>query len=275
MSLLKKSQKNTFIVDAFHEGKYLGNPAAVCVLEREPAEAEMQALAAEFNLSETAFAVKSERDWKLRWFTPLTEVALCGHATLATAYSLWHNGFVPRREKIRFQTKSGVLTAELRKGSVYLDFPLKHLTPISAGSVRNQLEKLFPGALYFGEDSSVVYIELSDAAEVLSFVPDASSLLSIPFIGVVLTSVASEARFDFVTRCFYPKEGIPEDPVTGSAHCRLGSYWSLKLKKTTLVAHQASRRGGVLHLNVNPDSQRIELGGRGRTFLVGTLSSAT
>ena len=245
-------------VDAFTDRPFAGNPAAVCVLD-SPADAGwMQRVALEMNLSETAFLVRRDDGFDLRWFTPAAEVELCGHATLASAHVLWEDGHLAAGETARFFTASGTLTAEQRDDWIELDFPAEPAEPcpLPAG-----LEAaLGAEPTWVGHNRFDYLVELATEAEVRSLAPDVAALERIDARGFVVTSPATTAPFDFVSRFFAPHVGIAEDPVTGSAHCCLGPYWAEKLGKRELVGYQASKRGGVVR--VRPEGERVKLLGQ-------------
>jgi PhzF family phenazine biosynthesis protein len=259
-----------FQVDAFASGPFTGNPAAVCLLSRgETPEADwMQAVAAEMNLAETAFVrPRPDGDFDLRWFTPAAEVKLCGHATLASAHVLWTAGVLAPGSPARFRTLSGVLTATQDDGLITLDFPSTPTRPVDPP------EGLF-GALGLSEttvesDGEDVLIELDTAAAVRDLQPDLGRLSRIDARGIIITARSDRPDADIVSRFFAPRVGVPEDPVTGSAHCRLAAYWASRLGKTTLRAVQASPRGG--HLLVELDGDRVRLSGQAVTVLRGEL----
>ena len=258
-----------FQVDAFASGPFTGNPAAVCLLERPADPVWMQAVAAEMNLSETAFvhalAGGGDGRFELRWFTPTVEVDLCGHATLATAHVLWDADRLPVDTAARFETRSGVLTASRSGDGVELDLPAD---PVTAAEHE-------PGLLdALGLDEAVAsrgrvgwVLEVADATAVRDARPDFSRLAA--FDIAVLTAPADDPEFDFVSRSFGPKFGIDEDPVTGSSHCALGPYWGDQLGKTEMTGFQASARGGVVRVRV--DGDRAVLGGRAVTITRGEL----
>lgn len=258
-------------VDAFADAPFSGNPAGVCLLERPAPEAWMQAVAAEMNLSETAFLVPGTDGFGLRWFTPACEVELCGHATLAGAHVLWSESVLPAGEIARFHTMSGDLSASLGPdGLITLDFPAERgletsvpgdmaralgVTPVAA--LKNRMDYL---------------LELASEDEVLSLAPDMAQLKAVECRGVIVTARSEREGVDFVSRFFAPAVGIDEDPVTGSAHCFLGPFWSKKLDKSVMTAFQASRRGGTLR--VETSGHRVFLGGRAVTVLSGELGEA-
>jgi PhzF family phenazine biosynthesis protein len=254
-------------VDAFTDTPFRGNPAAVCVLPAPRDEAWMQAVALEMNLSETAFLVPGEDGYGLRWFTPAVEVALCGHATLASAHVLWEEGHLPRARQARFHTKSGLLTAARAGDWIELDFPAKPetATPAPPGLA----EALGAAPKYVGKNQFDYLVELDAEETVRRLAPDHTALAKLPVRGVMVTGRATTAPYDFVSRFFAPGSGIAEDPVTGSAHCALGPFWAARLGRTELLAYQASPRGGVVRVRVAGD--RVKLGGRAVTVLRGEL----
>jgi PhzF family phenazine biosynthesis protein len=270
-------------VDAFTDTRFSGNPAAVCVLE--PGQGEetewMQRVAGEMNLSETAFlrrrgVVQGMPSYDLRWFTPTVEVDLCGHATLASAHVLWEEGHVPREEKLRFQTRSGVLTAERRpKGGevwIELDFPAAQESQF-AGSRELLDEALGLTPVYAGAYGSDYLAELESEDAVKSLSPNLEVLRRLPVRGVAVTSApgASKAEgYDFVSRFFAPRVGVSEDPVTGSAHCYLGPFWGRRLGKDEVLGYQASARGGFVRVAMRGD--RVLLGGKAITAMRGELT---
>jgi PhzF family phenazine biosynthesis protein len=249
-------------VDAFTEKPFSGNPAGVCILEKELNETQMQNIAFEMNLSETAFLVRSGEDFLLRWFTPSAEVDLCGHATLASSHILYEKGFVNVQKSIRFHTKSGVLTAKNKNGEIELDFPAIEYKEISSFP---ELEKTIGVTPVFTAKTKWVYLaQLKNEEEVRTLNPDFALMKSLPSSGEVLvTAKADTAGYDFVSRFFAPSVGIDEDPVTGSAHCILGPFWMKKLNKNIFRAYQASKRGGKMGVRVEGD--RVYLTGKAVT----------
>jgi predicted PhzF superfamily epimerase YddE/YHI9 len=257
-------------VDAFTDAAFRGNPAAVCLLDgREPDDAWLQNVAAEMNLSETAFlSRRGDGDWSLRWFTPTVEVDLCGHATLASAHALWEEGLVPRSETARFQTRSGLLTAASDGDWIELNFPA---TPAEAAQPPEGLLEAFGArALWVGRNRFDYIVEVSSEEEVRALQPDFSQLRRVRARGIIVTSRTSTPGYDFVSRFFAPQSGVDEDPVTGSAHCTLAPYWSARLGRTRLTAYQASRRGGMLRVVFEGD--RVRIAGRAVTVLRGELA---
>lgn len=254
-------------VDAFTNAAFGGNPAAVCVLP-EPRDAKwMQSVALEMNLSETAYLVKREDgSYDLRWFTPATEVDLCGHATLASAHALWESGQLKAGEVARFHTRSGLLTAAQAGEWIELDFPVKVETAAEAPD--GLIKALGVQPKYVGKNQFDYLVEVEES-ELLGMEPDHGLLRTIPVRGVIVTSRSSNSGFDFLSRFFAPGSGIDEDPVTGSAHTALTPYWAAKLGKSTMMAKQASARGGILRVSLK--GNRVLLGGQAVTTLRGEL----
>jgi PhzF family phenazine biosynthesis protein len=259
-----------FQVDAFAEKPFEGNPAAVCILSGPGDSDWMQNVAKEMNLSETAFLYKQEKDFNLRWFTPTVEVDLCGHATLASAHILWEEGVLRLREQARFRTRSGLLTAERRENRIELNFPAN--PEESASAPPGFLEALGVTPRYVGRSKFDYLVEVDSEDLVRKMIPDFSLLKTLPIRVISVTSAASSPGCDFVSRVFAPREGIDEDPVTGSAHCTLGPFWSKRFGKKEFVAYQVSERGGVLRVRVAGD--RVHLGGQAVTILRGELVDA-
>lgn len=256
-------------VDAFTAKPYRGNPAAVYVLPEARPAAWMQAVAREMNLSETAFLVaRDDGGHDLRWFTPAVEVALCGHATLASAHVLWETGLLARDEQARFFTQSGLLTASRRDdGWIELDFPAKREE--KAEPLPGLAQALRVEPLYIGRNAFDYLVLLGSEDEVRAARPDFGLLATLPARGLMITSRSSSMDFDFVSRFFAPAAGVNEDPVTGSAHCCLTPFWAARLGKTEMLAYQASARGGVVRVRLRGD--RVDLGGQAVTILEGEL----
>ncbi len=255
-------------VDAFTGEPFAGNPAAVVVLTvaREPAW--MQQVAAEMNLSETAFLQRrADGSFDLRWFTPTTEVDLCGHATLASAHALWESGQLPPEHEAAFHTRSGLLTAARDGDRIALSLPATPETTVDPPP--GLAEALGVSPRYVGKSRFDYLVEVESEQVVRDANPDHRQLATLPVRGVMITSVASAPGTDFVSRFFAPGSGIDEDPVTGSAHCCLTPFWARRLGRTELVARQISRRGGVLHLRLEGD--RVRLAGQAVTVLRGEI----
>jgi PhzF family phenazine biosynthesis protein len=254
-------------VDAFTDTPFKGNPAAVCVLPAPRDEAWMQAVAREMNLSETAFLHPQDGGFALRWFTPAIEVALCGHATVASAHVLWTEGHLDRDRQARFHTKSGLLTADRRGDWIELDFPANPAAPAAAPAGLATALGVEPK--HVGKSRFDYLVEVDAEATVRTLAPDHAALARLPVRGVMVTSRADTPGFDFVSRFFAPGSGIPEDPATGSSHCTLGPFWAERLGKREFVAYQASARGGVVRVRLEGD--RVKLGGQAVTVLRGEL----
>ncbi len=255
-----------FIVDAFTDRVFGGNPAAVVPLDHWPDDALLQHMAAEHNLSETAFFAPEGDGYRLRWFTPVREVDLCGHATLATAFVLFEQlGY--GRPAVRFFTRSGPLTvSRVAPGKFSLDFPTDHLQPTPLPLEAMEALGVQPLETWLGREDYLIRVE--DEATVRSLQPDFSRLKAVSHVrGFIVTAPGSDC--DFVSRCFYPAYGIDEDPVTGSAHTTLTPFWAERLGKTTLEARQISRRGGKLTCILH--GERTELQGSGVLYARGTV----
>lgn len=258
-----------FQVDSFTVKPFKGNPAGVCLLEQPRDEGWMQSVANEMRLSETAFLFPKGNDYNLRWFTPSTEVDLCGHATLASAHILFELGFYDPDETVFFHTKSGVITATFDHGTIELDMPL--IKPIPAVSTP-QLEEILsqvPLAVARSEDKAILIAQLADQAAVEAFDPDFKKIASLEETDLIVTAQCGSGKYDFVSRFFSPHTGIPEDPVTGLGHCILTPYWAAKLNKDKLVAYQASARGGTVWCRLGKD--RVYLGGKAVTVFSGEI----
>jgi predicted PhzF superfamily epimerase YddE/YHI9 len=275
-----------FQVDAFTAQPFAGNPAAVCLLDEEADAGWMQRVAAEMNLSETAFLrpegsgepqggapvdlAAGDAAFGLRWFTPEAEVALCGHATLASAHVLWTEGRVPAGRPIRFHTLSGELRATDRGGAVELDFPATPPAPEDPpAGLLEALGEPARSVRWVGRSRFDYLLELGSEAAVRGLAPDFGKLREVSTRGVIATAASEADGFDYVSRFFAPAVGIDEDPVTGSAHCALGPFWAERLGRAELVGFQASRRGGVVRTRAAGD--RVLLGGQAVTVLRGEL----
>jgi PhzF family phenazine biosynthesis protein len=257
-----------FVIDAFTSDAFAGNPAGVVLLD-EPADSGwMQSVAAELRHSETAFAVeRADGDYELRWFTPAVEVALCGHATLATTHALRSTG---ARGPFTFHTRSGALhTSGADGGTIEMDFPARRPMPIDAPTgLATALGGVTPRSVHAAGDDLLVAVV--DAATVAALEPDIAALRALECRGVSVTARADDGvDFDFVSRFFAPRVGVDEDPVTGSAHCALAPFWSVRLGRSPLIGVQLSARGGRVGVEVRGD--RVVLRGRAVTVLEGTL----
>ena len=237
-----------FQVDAFTAKPFTGNPAAVCLLEKEAEADWMQAVAAEMNLSETAFVVPLANGFGLRWFTPATEVDLCGHATLASAQVLWETGRLAEDDTANFHTRSGVLTAKRAGDWIELDCSATPAEPIKSPPGLSDLLGSVPK--FVGRSRFDLLLELTDAEELRDLNPDFAGLSSLPVRGFIVTTKSDVPEYDFLSRFFAPAAGINEDPVTGSAHCALAPFWGERLGKSEMTAFQASQRGGLLKVKL-------------------------
>ncbi len=257
---------NLFMVDAFSDRPFAGNPAAVVVTDSALPDTWMQKFAAEMNQAETAFLVPAaEGAWSLRWFTPAVEVDLCGHATIASAHILWTTGRLPREESARFQTRSGLLTARpadadsehVATGHIILEFPALQTTSVDLAGKLSQALSLEVTEVYRSRYDFLAIV--ADENALRTFKPDLQAIQQLECRGLIVSAAckapkhASERSPDFVSRFFAPQAGVNEDPVTGSAHCVLAPFWSARLKRDQLLGYQASPRGGYVATEVVRD----------------------
>lgn len=247
-----------YVVDAFTDKVFSGNPAAVCVLDKPLSDELMQKITTENNLSETAFALKDGDGYKLRWFTPGGEIDLCGHATLATAYTIFRF-YDKEAQSLSFSTLSGILTVKRNGKLLEMDFPAYKLAPTAVTDEIVDALGVRPAAAFMGRDLLCV---MESESDVRTAAPDQEKLLKLDGLLVHLTAKGQD--FDCVSRSFAPKCGVAEDSVCGSGHCHIVPYWAETLKKNSLTAYQASRRGGVLHCRI--DGERIVLAGEAALF---------
>jgi PhzF family phenazine biosynthesis protein len=254
-------------VDAFTDTPFRGNPAGVCVLPAPRTAEWMQSVAAEMNVAETAFLEPHADGFGLRWFSPMVEIDLCGHATIASAHVLWESGRLPASTQARFHTRSGLLTADRRGAWIELDFPA---TPAAAAEAPpGMMAALGVTPKWVGRSPFDYLVEVDSEDTVRTVQPDLKALATFETRGVIVTAPSASRAYDFVSRFFAPRAGIDEDPVTGSAHCALGPYWSARTGKQEMTAYQASARGGVVRVRLAGD--RIGLGGQAVTVLRGVL----
>jgi PhzF family phenazine biosynthesis protein len=257
-----------YVVDAFTDQPFSGNPAGVCLLDQPRPDSWMQALAAEMKHSETAFLLPEGAGYRLRWFTPLNEVALCGHATLASAHVLFETGRLGLQEEARFFSRAGLLTACWMDGWIELNFPARVYSP--AEPPDGLLDALGGRpARFVGRNEARYLVELAEGEDLRGLAPDFPALKTVEARAVIVTARSSDPRYDFVSRFFAPQIGIDEDPVTGSAHCALGPYWSGRLGKASFSAYQASPRGGTLRVRV--EGERVILAGQAVTIFSAQL----
>lgn len=252
-------------VDAFTSKPFAGNPAAVCVLDGPANEDWMRHIAAEMNLSETAFLHPENGGYRLRWLTPAVEVALCGHATLASAHVLWEDKHIAPDAEARFHTRSGLLTCKRSGDWIEMDFPIKAAEPADAPP--QFAEALGAGFLYTGRNQFDYLVEVKDESVLRSLQPNHHLLRQLPVRGVIATARSTE--YDFVSRFFAPGSGIDEDPVTGSAHSALAPFWGERLGKSEMIGFQASARGGVVKVRLEGD--RVCMSGQAVTVMRGEL----
>jgi len=250
-------------IDAFADRIFAGNPAGVCFLDAWIEDPILQSIAAENNLPETAFLVQADNHYELRWFTPKVEIDLCGHGTLASAFALFE--YVnPKARQVAFQTKSGILTVQRQGNLLIMDFPTRRPDPCQPPAHLDEIMGISPSRTLRSRDLVVVY-ENEDHIRRLK--PDLAGMAALDCFGVIATSPGKKS--DFVSRFFAPGAGIPEDPVTGSAHCTLIPYWSEHLGKRELHAFQLSERGGELFCI--DKGERVSIGGRAVAYLSGTI----
>ncbi len=263
-----QDNKLIFQVDAFTTEPFRGNPAGVCFPGKEMPREWMQNFAAEMNLSETAFIWKDSGNWNIRYFTPSSEIPLCGHATLSSAHIMFTTGMAGRNETIIFSSLAGKLEIRLADEWIIMNFPLYEL-------VQNEIPEEL--ARYIGATPEEfhrtahgwAFVLLGSEEEVRSLKPDFASLKNSPWGDLIVTAPSSDPRFDFTVRCFAPAVGIDEDPVTGSAHCALAAFWNKKTGKKEFMSHQVSARGGILKVSLRGD--RVEIAGQAVTIFRGEL----
>jgi len=255
-------------VDSFTTERFKGNPAGVCILDEFPNDRSMLNLAREMNLSETAFVVRNKDEFMLRWFTPTFEIDLCGHATLATAHILWTEGFWDKDKPIIFNTRSGQLIVNLINNLLEMNFPSLECSEVS--ELPNSLIEALGGInpIFLGKSGENYLIEVATEKEVRGIQINISKLLECKMQGVIVTAKGT-GKYDFVSRFFAPEVGVSEDPVTGSAHCVLATFWSERLGMTKFRAYQCSKRGGEVNLELLGD--RVLLRGDAVTIFKGKL----
>ncbi|HXH60921.1 MAG TPA: PhzF family phenazine biosynthesis protein [Fimbriimonadaceae bacterium] len=259
--------RRIYLVDAFSNAPFTGNPAGVCPLDGPADEQWMQSVAMEMNQAETAFFWPEDGAFRLRWFTPTLEVDLCGHATLASAHVMYETGLLAQDATAKFHTKSGELTCKKNGGFIEMDFPNeqpKEIEPFNAESA------IGVTPLWNGENRMAKFAVLGSEDEVRSIKPDFGLVSTMGRVGLIVTAKADKTKADFVSRFFAPQAGVPEDPVTGSAHCGLGPYWISVLGKDHVTGYQASKRGGFVQIESKGD--RVVLKGEARTTMTGELN---
>lgn len=262
---------NLYQVDSFAEKPYTGNPAGVCLLTSPRPDDWMLAVAGEMNLSETAFVLPEGDRFSLRWFTPKTEVSLCGHATLASAHILWEERLVAEEKVIEFSTKGGTIPVRTSEGMIEMDFPARRIVGTEHNEAIDRALGISPSftGTYAGRNGEHYLLQLASEDVVKRVTPDFAALSAGPARSVIVTARSSDPRYDFVSRFFAPIIGIDEDPVTGSAHCSLAPYWGSILGRTEMVGYQASRRTGIVRCAWKGD--RVWIGGKAVTVFKGEL----
>lgn len=249
-------------VDSFTDRMFTGNPAGVCLLSVAQSEEWMKQVAAEMNLSETAFLLNDEDGYQLRWFTPRVEVDLCGHATLASAHILYEMGMVAPEQTIRFQSRSGLLLAKKCKDWLEMDFPARRCTISDENERLIKAVVIPPDKIYKSGENMLYYYE--DEQFVRRLTPDFAVMAGVDIHGLIVTSPSRSPKYDFVLRYFAPALGINEDPVTGSAHCSLAPFWQERLHKDSMIGYQASQRGGVVKVRMS--GERVYISGQAVTI---------
>jgi PhzF family phenazine biosynthesis protein len=262
------SHRTIYQVDAFTSKPFKGNPAGVCILEKAMPDEWMQNIAMEMNLSETAFVFPGERSWMIRYFTPASEISLCGHATLSSAHIMFETRIAAPDQEIIFSSKAGMLETRTSDGWIIMNFPAYNSHPIS---VPPDIEKIIganPSELY-RTDHGWIFVLLEDENAVKDLKPDFRAMRNSEFGDLIVTSRSSDPEFDFCVRCFAPALGIDEDPVTGSAQCALVPFWHQKTGNMKFISHQVSHRGGILKATLI--NERVEIEGQATTIFKAEL----
>ncbi len=261
-------KKNIFQVDAFTSEPFKGNPAGVYITHDMPTRKMMQNIAMEMNLSETAFVIPRGKDFEIRYFTPVSEVDLCGHATLSASHILYETGIVSPGAEIKFHSKAGELSISKKGKSIVMNFPVYSLKEIEIPSSFKQNTGLEPLELYQSDYNWKLVLVRTDK-EVIEASPNPDGIRNAGLGELIVTSVSSKPEYDFVVRCFVPDLGIVEDPVTGSAHCALVPFWHMKTGKNEFRSFQASKRSGKLNLQLL--GSRVEIAGEAVTVMKAEL----
>jgi PhzF family phenazine biosynthesis protein len=262
------TKKVIYQVDAFTDQPFRGNPACVCIIENEMSDAWMQNVAMEMNLSETAFILKSENGFIIRFFSPVSEIPLCGHATLSSAHILFDEGFVSRNEKINFKSKAGDLVISSSGSWIKMNFPAYEAEKMKIPADFEKIAGIDPAELHRTAHGWVIAL-LKNEKEVRNLNPDFRLMKKSEFGDLIVTAPSDDNNFDFCVRCFAPALGIDEDPVTGSAHCALAPFWNHRTGKKDFISHQVSKREGVLKVELKKD--RVEVSGQAITVIRGEL----
>lgn len=262
------THKTIYQVDSFTAEPFKGNPAGVCVLENDMPEKWMQNVAAEMNLSETAFIVKEGGKFRIRFFSPETEIPLCGHATLASGHILYQTGIVKKDKKIIFESKVGDLFVRKSGNWIIMNFPAYDVKQMQIPDSAEKIIGIRPVELY-RTDHGWTMVLLHNEEDVRNLKPDFAKMIDSPFGDLIVTAPSEDTNFDFCVRCFAPALGINEDPVTGSAHCALTPFWHKKTGRTEFFSRQVSKRSGILKVSIKDD--RVEIAGHAKTILRGEL----
>jgi PhzF family phenazine biosynthesis protein len=262
-SLLMTIHNTIYQVDAFTSEPFKGNPAGICILDAELSVSRMQNIAMEMNLAETAFLLPVKNGYKVRFFTPLAEVPLCGHASLAASHILYETGMVNIHEKIRFSCRAGELIIKKHGNWITMNFPVYQLEKIGINPEFKRVTGVHPVELY-RTDSGWILALLNNEEEVKNLKPDFSQMKNSKFGDLIVTAESDDQKFDFCVRCFAPVLGIDEDPVTGSAQCALVPFWKMKTGRNDFVVHQISKRSGILKVSMK--DERVEISGHAKTI---------
>jgi PhzF family phenazine biosynthesis protein len=260
--------KILYQVDSFTDVPFAGNPAGVCILDKKPSQKWMQNIAMEMNLSETAFLYPGKRGRNIRFFTPESEIDLCGHATLATGYILFETGLAAKSETVSLISKAGLLTVRYLKKWIVMNFPAYSADPIPVPENIESIIGIKPYELYRSSHGWVLAV-VDGESMLRNMKPDFSAMKDSEFGDLIVTTESDDSNFDFCVRCFVPELGINEDPVTGSAHCTLTPYWHKRTGRTEFISHQVSRRGGILKVSLK--NNRVEISGRAKTIFKADL----
>jgi len=255
-------------VDAFTTEPFKGNPAGVCILEKEMPEILMQSIAAEIHVSETAFITRNNDEYKIRFFTPESEIPLCGHATLSSAHIMYETGIANRNDEIVFSSKAGRLKIRQTDNLIIMNFPAYDLISVPDGIRISKYIGVEPAELHRTTHGWTLAL-LKSEEDLLALNPDFKMMKNSEFGDLIVTAPSSDPHFDFCVRCFAPALGIDEDPVTGSAHCALVPYWAERTGKKKFISHQVSKRGGILFVSLHDD--RVEIGGEAITVFKAEL----
>ena len=260
--------KIIYQVDAFTAEPFKGNPAGICILEKETSKKWMQNVAAEMNLSETAFIIKAGEKYKIRYFTPESEVPLCGHATLASAHIMYQTGIISKEESIIFDSGAGELIVRSSGNWIIMNLPAYEVERMQIPPIAEKLIGIKPAELYMTSHGWTIAL-LQNEEDVRNLSPDFSRMKNTPFGDLIVTAPSEDTNFDFCVRCFAPALGINEDPVTGSAHCALTPFWNHKTGRDEFISRQISKRSGILKVALK--GNRVEIAGHAKTIFKAEL----